>query len=172
MSKKIKVGIIGVGNCAKSLVEGVQYYSEKQVSANGMMREDIGGYKASNIEFVCGFDIDERKVNLPLGEALKQRPNSAYDIVDNIKSTAPVYEAPVIDGYALLMDAYPEKDRFLVSEKLRNSSEMNRVSWTKKKEKEWKQKVIDIVNEHEVEVLINYLPVGSQKQLNFGLKFV
>lgn len=167
MSKKIKVGIIGVGNCAKSLVEGVQYYSEKQVSANGMMREDIGGYKASNIEFVCGFDIDERKVNLPLGEALKQRPNSAYDIVDNIKSTAPVYEAPVIDGYALLMDAYPEKDRFLVSEKLRNSSEMNRVSWTKKKEKEWKQKIIDIVNEHEVEVLINYLPVGSQKATEF-----
>ena len=140
MSKKIKVGIIGVGNCAKSLVEGVQYYSEKEVSTNGMMREDIGGYTAGNIEFVCGFDIDERKVNTPLGEALKQRPNSAYDIVNKIESKAPVYEGPVIDGYALLMDAYPEKDRFLVSEKLRNSSEMNRTSWTKKKEKEWKEK--------------------------------
>jgi myo-inositol-1-phosphate synthase len=104
------------------------------------MREDIGGYKAENIEFVCGFDIDERKVNTPLGEALKQRPNSAYDIVEKIKSKAPVYEGPVIDGYALLMDAYPEKDRFLVSEKLRNSSEMNRVSWTKKKENDGKKR--------------------------------
>jgi myo-inositol-1-phosphate synthase len=166
-SNKIKVGIIGVGNCAKSLVEGVQYYSEKQTSANGMMREDIGGYKAENIEFVCGFDIDERKVNTPLGEALKQRPNSAYDIVEKINSKAPVYEAPVIDGYALLMDSYPEKDRFLVSEKLRNSSEMNRTSWTKSKEQEWKERIINYVNKHEVEVLVNYLPVGSQKATEF-----
>ena len=76
--------------------------------------------------------------NLPLGEALKQRPNSAWDIVDTIQSTAPVYEGPVIDGYALLMDAYPESDRFLVSEDLRNSSEMNRTSWTKTKQNQWR----------------------------------
>ena len=164
---KIKVGIIGTGNCAKSLVEGVQYYSETKTKANGMMKEDIGGYQAKDIEFVCGFDIDERKVGLTLGEALKQRPNSAYDIVKTIKSKAPVYPGPVIDGYALLMDAYPEEHRFLVSEELRNTTELNRTSWTKKLEKEWKTKVIEQIKEHEVEVLINYLPVGSQKATEF-----
>jgi myo-inositol-1-phosphate synthase len=164
---KIKVAIIGTGNCAKSLVEGVQFYTENQANIDGMMRSDIGGYTAKDIEFVCAFDIDERKVNQPLGIALKQKPNSAWDIVDTITSTAPVYEAPVIDGYALLMDAYPEANRFLVSEELRNSSEMNRTDWTDKKSRLWKDRVIAQLKEHEVEVLINYLPVGSQNATEF-----
>ena len=115
-NKKIKVGIIGVGNCAKSLVEGVQYYAENNKAETGVMKTDIGGYLAGDVEFVVGFDIDERKVGLPLGEALQQRPNSAWNIVDTIDSKAPVYESPVIDGYAGLMDSYPEENRFLVSE--------------------------------------------------------
>ena len=108
MSKeKIKIAIIGAGNCAKSLVEGVQYYTDTEnIDETGMMRNVIGGYKAEHMEFVCAFDIDERKVNLPLGKALKADPNRAWEIVKNIKSTAPVYEAPVIDGYAGLMDKY------------------------------------------------------------------
>lgn len=164
---KIKVAIIGAGNCAKSLVEGVQYYTENENDIQGMMRSDIGGYHAKDIEFVCAFDIDERKVDLPLGKALKQRPNCAWDIVKDIKSKAPVYPAPVIDGYALLMDGYPEANRFLVSEELRNSSEMNRTEWTEKKSRQWKDKIIAQLKDHDVEVLINYLPVGSQKATEF-----
>jgi len=164
---KIKVGIIGTGNCAKSLVEGVQFYTENTNNITGMMKSDIGGYKAENIEFVCGFEIDERKVNQTLGYALKQKPNCAYDIVDVITSTAPVYEAPVIDGYAALMDNYPESNRFLVDEKLRNSTDKNRTDWTSKKAREWKDQIIAKLKEHEVEVLINYLPVGSQKTTEF-----
>jgi myo-inositol-1-phosphate synthase len=165
--KKIKVAIIGAGNCAKSLVEGVQFYSENNQVSNGIMRLDIGGYKAEDIEFVCAFDIDERKIDLPLGKALKQRPNCAWNIVEEIKNQSPVYPAPVIDGYALLMDGYPEKNRFLVSEELRNSTEMNRTNWTDKKSKEWKDKIINQLKQHEVEILINYLPVGSQKATEF-----
>jgi myo-inositol-1-phosphate synthase len=165
--KKIKVAIIGAGNCAKSLVEGAQFYSENNQVSNGIMRQDIGGYKAENIEFVCAFDIDERKIDLPLGKALKQRPNCAWDIVKEIKNQSPVYSAPVIDGYALLMDGYPESNRFLVSEELRNSTEMNRTNWTDKKAKEWKEKIISQLKHHEVEILINYLPVGSQKATEF-----
>ena len=164
---KIKVGIIGTGNCAKSLVEGVQYYTENPNDITGMMKSDIGGYKAENIEFVCGFEIDERKVNQTLGYALKQRPNSAWDIVDVIKSEVPVYEAPVIDGYAARMDNYPEQNRFLVDEYLRNTTDINRTSWTSKKSREWKNKIISQLKEHGVEVLINYLPVGSQKTTEF-----
>jgi len=164
---KIKVGIIGTGNCAKSLVEGVQFYTENTNNITGMMKSDIGGYKAENIEFVCGFEIDERKVNQTLGYALKQKPNCAYDIVDVITSTAPVYEAPVIDGYAALMDNYPEANRFLVDEKLRNSTDKNRTDWTSRKAREWKDQIIAKLKEHEVEVLVNYLPVGSQKTTEF-----
>lgn len=165
--KKIKVGIIGAGNCAKSLVEGVQFYSENNQASNGIMKLDIGGYKAEHIEFVCAFDIDERKIDLPLGKALKQRPNCAWDIVKEIKNQSPVYSSPVIDGYALLMDGYPESNRFLVSEELRNSTETNRTNWTDKKSKEWKEKIISQLKNHEVEILINYLPVGSQKATEF-----
>lgn len=164
---KIKVGIIGTGNCAKSLVEGVQFYTENTNNITGMMKSDIGGYKAENIEFTCAFEIDERKVNQTLGYALKQKPNCAYDIVDVITSTAPVYEAPVIDGYAALMDNYPEANRFLVDEKLRNSTDKNRTDWTSRKSREWKDQIIAKLKEHEVEVLVNYLPVGSQKTTEF-----
>lgn len=167
MKQKIKVGIIGAGNCAKSLVEGVQYYTEHTEATSGMMKFDIGGYKAEDIEFVVGFDIDERKVGLPLGEALKQRPNCSWNIVEEIKSLAPVFESPVIDGYAQLMDRYPEANRFLVSEELRNSTDMNRVAWTTKLERKWKDSIIAKLKEFEVEVLVNYLPVGSQKTTEF-----
>jgi len=166
-NKKIKVGIIGVGNCAKSLVEGVQYYAKHVKAESGVMKTDIGGYLAGDVEFVVGFDIDERKIDLPLGKALQQRPNSAWSIVDNIDSKAPVYESPVIDGYAGLMDNYPEENRFLVSEKLRNSTDMNRVSWTNALEKKWKTSIIKKLEELDVEVLVNYLPVGSQKTTEF-----
>ena len=166
-NKKIKVGIIGVGNCAKSLVEGVQYYAENNKAETGVMKTDIGGYLAGDVEFVVGFDIDERKVGLPLGEALQQRPNSAWSIVDTIDSKSPVYESPVIDGYAGLMDSYPEENRFLVSEKLRNSTDMNRVSWTTTLERKWKASIIEKLKALDVEILINYLPVGSQKTTEF-----
>ena len=154
-SSKIKVGIIGVGNCAKSLVEGVQYYAENNKEETGVMKTDIGGYLAGDVEFVIGFDIDERKTGLGLGKALKQRPNCAWDIVDTIKCNAPVFESPVIDGYAGLMDSYPEENRFLVSEKLRNSTDMNRVSWTTKLERSWKDSIIKELKKRDVEVLVN-----------------
>lgn len=167
MEQKIKVGIIGAGNCAKSLVEGVQYYTEHTEATSGMMKFNIGGYKAEDIEFVVGFDIDERKVGLPLGEALKQRPNCSWNIVDEINNQSPVFESPVIDGYAQLMDRYPETNRFLVSEELRNSTDMNRVAWTPKLERKWKDTIIEKLKEFNVEVLVNYLPVGSQKTTEF-----
>ena len=59
---KINVAIIGVGNCAKSLVEGVQYYIQNPEDKVGLMYPDIGGYTVNDIEFVCGFDIDPRQV--------------------------------------------------------------------------------------------------------------
>ena len=77
MSKmsKIKVGIIGIGNCAKSLVEGIQYYKSNPEDKVGLMYDSIGGYTVNEIEFVVGFDVDRRKVNKPLVDALRAAPN-------------------------------------------------------------------------------------------------
>lgn len=165
--EKINVAIVGVGNCAKSLVEGVELYTNNPALNHGLMKEDIGGYKLSDINFSLGFDIDKRKVGKPLSEALKAKPNKSIDLVDKIESKAKVYESPVMDGYASLMDSYPEQDRFLVSEELRNSTDMNRVNFTKELKNKWKNNIIKLINQHDVDVIINYLPVGSQKTTEF-----
>ena len=76
-NKSIRTAIIGVGNCAKSLVEGIQYYMENPADKVGLMYSDIGGYAAGDILFVAGFDVDRRKVNHQLKEALRAKPNCA-----------------------------------------------------------------------------------------------
>ena len=69
MQKDIKVAIAGVGNCASSLVQGVEYYRDRQGDEiEGVMRHSIGGYNCSDVEFVAAFDIDRRKVGHPLEE--------------------------------------------------------------------------------------------------------
>ena len=125
MSKmsKIKVGIIGIGNCAKSLVEGIQYYKANPEDKVGLMYDSIGGYTVDEIEFVVGFDVDRRKVNKPLVDALRAAPNCAMDHVEEIlengsntsgciKKGAMVYSGPELDGVAPHMLDYPEEVSF------------------------------------------------------------
>ena len=153
---KIKVGIVGVGNCAKSLVEGIQYYVQNPEDKVGLMYEDIGGYTVNDIEFVIGFDVDSRKVNRPLAEALRAAPNCAMDHVGEIDNTcvakgAMVYCTPVLDGVADYMLEYPEDVSFRVC----NDGE--------KKAEE----IIELIKKAGVDVLINYLPVGSEEGTRF-----
>lgn len=154
--KKIKVGIIGVGNCAKSLVEGIQYYSENPGDKVGLMYQDIGGYTATDIEFVVGFDVDRRKVNKPLIEALRALPNCAMDHVNEIDNTcvtinAKVYSGPELDGVADHMLDYPESVSFRTGAEAAKSYD----------------DIVSIIKDAEVDVLINYLPVGSEKATRF-----
>lgn len=93
--KKIRVAIVGVGNCASSLVQGVEYYTNFTDKTSGLMADDIGGYKAENIEFVCGFDVDERKIGLPLKDAILAKPNCTIILNPDVKSEAPIYRSPV-----------------------------------------------------------------------------
>lgn len=159
---KIKVGIIGVGNCAKSLVEGIQYYNENPDDQVGLMYPDIGGYKSSDIEFVVGFDVDRRKVNRPLVEALRAAPNCAMDHVakilevdDNssgcISKGAMVYSGPELDGVAPWMLDFPEEVSFRTGAEAAKSYD----------------EIVKIIKETGVDVLINYLPVGSEKASKF-----
>src|SRR5262252_6045324 len=76
MRQKIKVAIAGVGNCASALVQGVEYYRDRQDAAlDGVMRQTIGGYRCGDIEFVAAFVVDWRKVGYPLEEAIFAKPN-------------------------------------------------------------------------------------------------
>ena len=72
--KPIKVAVIGVGNCASSLVQGVYYYRQNN-SAGGLIHDQIGGYGAGDVEFVLGVDVDARKVGKDIGEAIFAGPN-------------------------------------------------------------------------------------------------
>tara|TARA_B100000902_G_scaffold62911_1_gene69815 strand:- start:3673 stop:4956 length:1284 start_codon:yes stop_codon:yes gene_type:complete len=153
---KINVAIIGVGNCAKSLVEGVQYYIQNPEDKVGLMYPDIGGYTVNDIEFVCGFDIDPRKVGTHLINALRSRPNCAMDHVDSldftcVNSLAEVYSGPELDGVASHMLDYPEEVSFRTGADTALS----------------KKQVAQKLNFHKVDVVINYLPVGSEKATEF-----
>ena len=79
--KKIKIGIIGIGNCASSLIQGIEFYKKKGTRDSiGLMHWDLGGYKPFDIEVVCAFDIDSRKVGKPLTEAILNYPNCTTTI--------------------------------------------------------------------------------------------
>jgi len=159
---KIKVGIIGVGSCAKSLVEGIQYYNENPEDKIGLMYEDIGGYSVHDIEFVIGFDIDKRKVNKKLAKALRAQPNCAMDHVDKITTTsnsscvsndALVYSAPEHDGIAPHMHDYPDEVTFVNGAVPAESFE----------------RTVELLQYHNVDVLINYLPVGSEEATKYWI---
>jgi len=159
---KIKAGIIGVGSCAKSLVEGVQYYNENPEDKIGLMYEDIGGYSVHDIEFVIGFDIDKRKVNKKLAKALRAQPNCAMDHVEKITTTsnssavnndAMVYSAPEMDGIAPHMHDYPDEVTFVNGAVPAESFE----------------RTVELLQYHDVDVLINYLPVGSEEASKYWI---
>jgi len=156
---KIKVAIIGTGNCAKSLVEGVQYYIQNPEDKVGLMYPDIGGYTVNDIEFVCGFDVDPRKVGKTLNQALIAEPNCAMNHVSELDNTCIskdsfVYSGPVLDGVAEHMLDYPENISFRTGAETALSM----------------KEVAEKLRIHKVDVVINYLPVGSEKATEFYIK--
>ena len=102
-NKKVRVAIVGVGNCASSLVQGVHYYRDASPkdSVPGLMHVDLGGYHIRDIEFVAAFDIDKNKVGLDLSEAIDAKPNNTVKFADVPRTGVRVqHYAPV--GSALL----------------------------------------------------------------------
>lgn len=165
---KIRVAILGVGNCASSLVQGVEYYTTFSDKTSGLMADDIGGYKAEHIEFVCGFDIDERKIGLPLGQAIFARPNCTMILNSDIRSQAPVYRSPVMDGVSPQMSAYPSENRFLIKDELKTSDILlDALRYDKDLVSTLRKEIVEHLKSHKAEVLINYLPVGSQIATEF-----
>ena len=152
--KKIRVGIVGLGNCSKSLIEAISYYKSASLdNLNGLMSPDIGGFLPSDVDVVVGFDIDERKVGKPIGEAIYAKPNNAIDLhkTDANEFPGTVFRGPTLDGYASHMDNYPEDVRFVKA----------------KAEALSDQSILDIINDSKLDAIVNYLPVGSQEATEY-----
>lgn len=152
MSKPTKIAIVGIGNCTSSLIQGLYYYKdvkdEKEL-VPGLMHGILGGYKISDIKPVAVFDIDKRKVNKDLSEAIFALPNCTKIFCKNIPNLGvKVQMGPVLDGVASHMKDYPEAQTFVVA----------------------KEKPVDVAKELKksgAEILLSYLPVGSQKATEF-----
>jgi len=97
---KIKVALVGVGNCASAIVQGVHYYMdiEKEEKAVGLKNLFLGDYHPRDIEFVSAFDIETRKVGKDLSEAIFSPPNNTLKLVETPKLDVPVLKGPVLDG--------------------------------------------------------------------------
>ena len=146
MSDKIKIAIVGVGNCASSLVQGLEYYRhEDSEEAVGLIHTEVGGYRIKDIEVVAAFDVDQRKVGRPLHEAVFALPNCTTIFQRELPETSvTVQMGPVLDGIAAHMADYPEERAFRVSE-------AEPVDITK------------ALNDAQAEILVCYLPVGSEQ---------
>ena len=143
---KIRAAIAGVGNCASSLVQGLEFYRGGGArEAAGLMHPRIGRWSCGDIEVVAAFDIDRRKVGRPLEEAIFAKPNCTRIIQKAIPvSNVVVQMGPILDGLARHMFDYPEDEAFRPAE-----DEPVDVAWT--------------LQESRAEVLICYLPVGSEQ---------
>jgi myo-inositol-1-phosphate synthase len=150
---KIKVGLVGVGNCASSLVQGRYFYTGKQAPA-GLMHERLGGYAISDIEFVAAFDTDARKVGRDLSEAIFAMPNCTTVFQSEIPhSGVTVRMGRVLDGMAPHMEDYGERG-FIRADAPEATEE----------------EVVALLKETGAEVLVNYLPVGSEEATRFYME--
>ena len=146
MHNRIKVAIAGVGNCASSLVQGVEYYRDRPgVALDGIMRQSIGGYRCSDVEFVAAFDVDRRKVGRPLEEAIFAKPNCTRIFQSALPVSNVIVQAgPVLDGVAPHMADYPDDNAFRVVD-LEPTD------------------VAAALRSSGAEVLVCYMPVGSER---------
>ena len=138
---KIKVAIIGVGNCASSLVQGVHKYREAPEDGfiPGLMHTVLGGYHIGDIEFVAAFDIDKNKVGKDLGEAIYAPPNNTFTFHDVPSLGVPVERGMTHDGIGKYVADLVQKAPGPTAD------------------------IVGILREREVDVVVNYLPVGSEE---------
>jgi len=138
---KIRVALAGVGNCASALIQGVNYYAkaETEEQALGLRHLFLGGYHSRNIEFVCAFDVEARKVGKDLSKAIFAQPNNTLKFADMPELGVKVLKGPTLDGLGSL---------------------------TKKVIKESSQPEVDVAKElkrSRAEILVNLLPSGAVK---------
>ncbi|MDR6146534.1 myo-inositol-1-phosphate synthase [Sphingomonas sp. SORGH_AS870] len=148
----INIAIVGIGNCASSLVQGLSYYREGANETVGLMHWDLGGYKPSDIRVVAAWDVDQRKVGKDVSEAIFAKPNCTTVFCETVPATGTkVRMGHVLDGVAEHMSDYDDNRTFLLAHEKEAS----------------KAEVVAALRETKTDVLMNYLPVGSQAASEF-----
>ena len=114
----IRIAVVGIGNCASSLIQGINYYKDKRIEdAIGLMHWEIGGYRPGDIEVVAAFDIDRRKVGQDVATAIFQKPNCTMVFQGDIPPTGvTVSMCRILDGFSEHMSHYDERRTFCVAE--------------------------------------------------------
>ena len=138
---KIRVGIIGVGNCASSFVQGVEFYKKaaEDEFVPGLMHVNLGGYHISDIEFSAAIDIDKNKVGKDLSEAIFTKPNNTYKFSDVPKKNVKVERGMTHDGLGYYLSQIIEKAPGPTAD------------------------IVKILQDTGTDIVINYLPVGSEE---------
>jgi myo-inositol-1-phosphate synthase len=137
---KIRVAIIGVGNCASSLVQGVHFYRDAQPDdfVPGLMHVDLGGYRPADIEFTAAFDVSAHKVGLDLGEAIFAEPNNTLRFAEVPHLGVPVHRGMTHDGLGKYLSQVIKKAPGETDD------------------------IVHILKDTHTDVVVNYLPVGSE----------
>ncbi len=136
----VRVAVVGVGNCASSLVQGVEYYRNADPAARvpGLMHVEFGSYHVRDVQFVAAFDVDAKKVGFDLSEAIVASENNTITIADVPPTGVTVQRGPTLDGIGkYYRETIEESDADPVD-------------------------VVQVLREAEVDVLVSYLPVGSE----------
>ncbi len=150
---KVKIAIVGVGNCAGALVQGINYYRNKnEDDAVGLMHWDVGGYKPFDLEVAAAFDVDNRKVGKDVSEAIFALPNCGHVFYPDVPlSGVKVEMGKILDGVSGHMLSFEDDYTFVLS------SEGEKT----------KDEIVEILRSSGAEVLLNYLPAGSEEATKF-----
>ena len=152
VTEKIRVGLIGIGNCFAGLIQGIEYYRKNPAQqVVGIMHDKIAEYSIHDIDFVTGFDVGENKIGKPINEAIYEHPNMVDWIPksDMPKSSGLVYQSPALDGVGIWVQ--------------------NKVNPIKndRSEEDLTKEIKSVLKETGTEILVSYLPVGSDKATNY-----
>jgi myo-inositol-1-phosphate synthase len=138
---KVRLAIVGMGNCASSLIQGLQYYRDAspEETVPGLMHVDLGGYHIGDVEVVAAFDVDAKKVGRDIAEAIAAEPNNTIRFADVPPTNVLVQRGPTLDGLGIYYrETIEESDAAPVD-------------------------VAQVLRDVEADVLVSYLPVGSEE---------
>ncbi len=152
MVEKIKVALVGLGNCFSGLIQGIEYYRKNpSQQVIGIIHDKLRDYSIHDIDFVAGFDVGENKIGKAVNDAIYESPNMVnwIDKNDMPKTSGIVYESPALDGVGIWVE---NKVKPIQSNKSQDVLE---------------SEIKSIIKETGTEIIVSYLPVGSEKATQF-----
>ena len=152
MVEKIRVALVGLGNCFSGLIQGIEYYRKNpSQQVIGIIHDKLRDYSIHDIEFVAGFDVGENKIGKPVNEAIYESPNMVnwIDKNDMPKTDGVVYESPALDGVGIWVE-----------------NKVNPIQ-SGKSQSELEEEIKKVIKDRDVEIIVSYLPVGSEKATQF-----